>query len=48
MLNDFLEININRIINYIGALTDTPTRPQQQYISYHEYRNMVSNLRDRQ
>ena len=34
VLNDFLEININRIINYIGALTDTPTRPQQQSISY--------------
>ena len=47
-LNDFLEININRIIGFIGALVDTPTRPQQQYISYHEYRNMVSNLRDNQ
>jgi len=47
-LNDFLEININRIINYIGALVDTPTRPQRQYISYQEYRNMVSNLRDNQ
>ena len=31
VLNDFLEININRIISYIGALVDTPTRPQQQY-----------------
>jgi len=47
-LNDFLEININRIIGFIGALTDTPTRPQQQYITYEEYRNMRSNLRDRQ
>ena len=47
-LNDFLEININRIIGFIGALVDTPTRPQQQYISYGEYRNMVSNLRDNQ
>ena len=47
-LNDFLEININRIINYIGALVDTPTRPQQQYISRDEYVGMRSRLRDRQ
>ena len=47
-LNDFLEININRIISFIGALVDTPTRPQQQYISYDEYRNMRSRLRDSQ
>ena len=47
-LNDFLEININRIIGFIGALVDTPTRPQQQYISYIEYTDMRSRLRDRQ
>ena len=47
-LNDFLEININRIINYIGALVDTPTRPQQQSISYHEYRDMIADKRDNQ
>ena len=47
-LNDFLEININRIIGFIGALVDTPTRPQQQYISRDEYVGMRSRLRDRQ
>ena len=47
-LNDFLEININRIIGFIGALVDTPTRPQQQYITRNEYLDMRSNLRDRQ
>ena len=47
-LNDFLEININRIISFIGALVDTPTRPQQQYISRDEYVGMRSRLRDRQ
>jgi len=47
-LNDFLEININRIINYIGALTETPTRPQQHSINYQEYRDMVANKRDNQ
>ena len=47
-LNDFLEININRIIGFIGALVDTPTRPQQQYISRDEYVGMRSILRDRQ
>ena len=47
-LNDFLEININRIISFIGALVDTPTRPQQQYISRDEYVGMRSILRDRQ
>ena len=47
-LNDFLEININRIIGFIGALVDTPTRPQDHYISYIEYRDMVSRLRDSQ
>ena len=47
-LNDFLEININRIIGFIGALVDTPTRPQDHYISYSEYRDMVSRLRDSQ
>ena len=47
-LNDFLEININRIIGFIGALVDTPTRPHQQYITRNEYVSMRSNLRDRQ
>ena len=47
-LNDFLEININRIISFIGALVDTPTRPQQQYVSRDEYVGMRSRLRDRQ
>lgn len=47
-LNDFLEININRIIGFIGALVDTPTRPQQQYVSRDEYVGMRSRLRDRQ
>jgi hypothetical protein len=47
-LNDFLEININRIIGFIGAVVDTPTRPQQQYITRNEYLSMRSNLRDRQ
>jgi len=47
-LNDFLEININRIISFIGALVDTPTLPQQQYISRDEYVGMRSRLRDRQ
>ena len=45
-LNDFLEININRIINYIGVLVDTPTRPQQHSINYQEYRDMVADKRD--
>ena len=47
-LNDYLDIYMNRIINYIGKLTETPTRPQDHHISYSEYRDMVSRLRDSQ
>ena len=42
-LNDYLDIYMNRIINYIGRLTETPTRPQHTQFSW----EFINQERDR-
>ena len=46
--NDYLDIYMNRFIDYIGRLTETPTRPQHQTIEYWDIRDNLKRLKDNQ
>ena len=43
-----LKLTLIVLLIILVPLTETPTRPQQQSISYHEYRDMIADKRDNQ